>query len=58
MNKKIECHRCGYKWEYKGNKEYASCPNCYTKVKIRKYEWKSIKQKNGTYISKKVYVNE
>lgn len=30
------CHSCGYKWNYTGNKNNASCPNCQTKTPIGK----------------------
>ena len=34
---KLECKRCGYKWEYNGASEwYASCPKCRTTVNVRK----------------------
>lgn len=29
----LKCPRCGYEWEYKGRLQFASCPNCLTKVK-------------------------
>ena len=34
---KIKCNntKCNWEWEYKGDKTfYATCPNCYNKVKI------------------------
>jgi len=32
---KLECKRCGYKWEYKGTGYmYTSCPRCRTNVKL------------------------
>jgi DNA-directed RNA polymerase subunit RPC12/RpoP len=33
---KVKCHRCGYMWEYKGKLGMATCPNCGSKVNIRK----------------------
>ena len=31
----LECKGCGYEWDYKGKSDYyATCPNCYNKVKI------------------------
>lgn len=29
-----ECHSCGYRWEYNGNKERATCPNCGNKTEV------------------------
>lgn len=30
------CHKCGYKWKYKGKKTVnAQCPDCKTFVKIK-----------------------
>lgn len=35
--KRLVCGRCGREWMYKGkNPYYASCPKCYTKVKVEK----------------------
>jgi Zn finger protein HypA/HybF involved in hydrogenase expression len=35
MEVKLRCKRCGHRWTYRGNNEYwASCPHCYTKVKV------------------------
>lgn len=31
---KIKCKKCGLVWEYKGRREYATCPNCHTKNKV------------------------
>jgi len=34
---RLECPRCGKKWEYGGkNKYYATCPDCKTSVKVRR----------------------
>ena len=30
----LQCHRCGYSWEYSGSLQRATCPNCATKVPI------------------------
>ena len=31
----LKCQRCGYIWNYKGNKSwFTSCPECKTSVKI------------------------
>lgn len=35
MSQHVECHRCGYGWDYTGNSEYyASCPKCKTSVPL------------------------
>jgi predicted Zn-ribbon and HTH transcriptional regulator len=28
----VECHDCGYEWEYKGNLPKATCPACSLKT--------------------------
>lgn len=28
------CKKCLYVWDYKGNKLWASCPNCQSKTKV------------------------
>jgi len=35
---KVECHKCGYEWDYKGELEQATCPNCAAKVPVPKEE--------------------
>ncbi|WP_435179902.1 hypothetical protein [Halorussus sp. AFM4] len=30
----VQCHRCGYVWEYTGSLRRATCPNCATKVPV------------------------
>jgi len=33
----LDCKRCGYEWDYTGEKMYPSmvnCPNCYNKVRL------------------------
>ncbi|NEU57482.1 hypothetical protein [Halorussus sp. MSC15.2] len=30
----LQCHRCGYVWEYSGSLQRATCPNCSTKVPV------------------------
>jgi len=38
---KIKCKRCGYTWDYKGNRNFATCPNCffvYNSVEEKKNE--------------------
>ena len=38
---KIKCKRCKHEWEYTGKSEYyATCPFCYTKVRIEVVEEK------------------
>ena len=32
----VRCPYCGHVWLYKGNKMYATCPNCYRKVNVEK----------------------
>ena len=33
----LKCHNCGNEWIYSGNGLfYATCPNCYYKVNIKK----------------------
>lgn len=32
----LECKRCKRKWNYKGKRKYAQCPNCLTSVKVTK----------------------
>jgi len=35
----IECHKCNYRWDYKGKGEYwISCPRCRTNINIKKLE--------------------
>jgi hypothetical protein len=35
MGSKTTCHRCGWEWEYNGEKNrYCSCPNCKTSTPI------------------------
>lgn len=35
MTLQVECHRCGYEWQYTGSSDYyASCPQCKTSVPI------------------------
>lgn len=39
MNKVIlECKKCKYKWNYKGNLGIATCSNCGTKNNVKKQE--------------------
>ena len=33
---KIKCTNCGYDWEYKGQLDYTTCPNCQKKTKTKK----------------------
>lgn len=33
---KMKCPYCKHKWEYKGNKEIATCPKCHYKVNVSK----------------------
>ncbi len=32
----LRCPYCGHVWLYRGNKMYATCPNCYRKVNVEK----------------------
>lgn len=32
----LECTKCGYKWDYGGSLNLATCPNCGYKVKVEK----------------------
>jgi len=32
----LVCKRCGYRWVYKGNGYYTSCPKCHTNVRTEK----------------------
>jgi len=45
--KNMLCGKCGYTWQYQGELERATCPNCGTKNKTRKDEgeqkWKTTK---------------
>jgi predicted nucleic acid-binding Zn-ribbon protein len=34
----LRCAKCGTVWNYKGNKIYATCPSCLTKVKVQKFK--------------------
>lgn len=34
-NKKEVVCKCGYSWLYSGISYYATCPRCYTKVKLK-----------------------
>ena len=35
MEIKLRCKRCEHEWTYRGKNTYwASCPHCYTKVKV------------------------
>jgi len=36
--KNMLCGKCGYTWQYQGELERATCPNCGTKNKTRKEE--------------------
>lgn len=36
MAKKVKCNHCDYIWKYKGEKLFASCPNCLLKVNVAK----------------------
>ena len=40
--KKLKCPKsyCGNIWMYKGNKDWATCTNCYNKVKVETNEVK------------------
>ena len=32
---KVRCKKCNHYWNYKGkSKYYATCPNCYNKVRL------------------------
>lgn len=31
---RLRCKKCGLIWEYKGSREYATCPNCHTKNRV------------------------
>ena len=31
----VECHSCGYEWEYKGDMPRATCPACGNKVYVK-----------------------
>ena len=33
----LRCPKCGYIWTYRGNRVYATCPNCMRKVDTRKH---------------------
>lgn len=33
---KLKCPHCKYSWEYKGNLEWVTCPNCMNKFKREK----------------------
>lgn len=30
----VTCHNCGYNWEYRGESESATCPNCLSKTPV------------------------
>jgi len=30
----VECHRCGYEWEYGGDMNRATCPSCGRKTPV------------------------
>jgi len=32
---KLQCHRCEYRWKYRGKLMFASCPSCLSKVKTK-----------------------
>jgi hypothetical protein len=36
MSTHLECQRCGYDWDYTGDKQWGTCPNCKTSVKAVK----------------------
>jgi len=31
---KIKCENCGYRWDYKGQLEHTTCPNCNRKTRV------------------------
>jgi tRNA(Ile2) C34 agmatinyltransferase TiaS len=33
---RLKCGRCGYQWEYNGDRFYTSCPQCRTTVRTSK----------------------
>jgi len=37
----LKCKNCGWEWNYKGKKDYATCPNCRRAVNIKteKISW-------------------
>jgi DNA-directed RNA polymerase subunit RPC12/RpoP len=40
---KLECQRCKKVWDYTGSNDYyATCPNCFTKVKVKKEDDKDV----------------
>lgn len=43
------CKHCHHEWEYKGNKGYATCPNCHYKVNVSTSMGKS-KLKVSSYL--------
>lgn len=34
MPPQLQCHQCGYVWEYSGSLDQATCPNCSSKVPV------------------------
>jgi len=32
---KVKCQFCGYTWNYKGKLDYATCPNCTYKTRVK-----------------------
>lgn len=35
MGKELKCHKCGYRWEYNGDKKYKTrCPDCFSIVYV------------------------
>ncbi|WP_101294419.1 hypothetical protein [Halegenticoccus soli] len=36
MARRLECHRCGYIWEYSGTFQKATCPSCSAKVPVER----------------------
>ena len=34
----VQCHKCGYEWDYGGDLERSTCPNCKSTVKVPQNE--------------------
>lgn len=32
----VKCHKCNFQWNYKGDRDYATCPNCRLKTEVKK----------------------
>lgn len=34
----VDCHSCGYEWDYGGDLAFATCPSCRSKTEVEESE--------------------